>query len=106
MKLYTISIVVLMTLLSACAGRNVRVLNASWTSMKHGSAPDTSKLVRVANIDEEFCLDSWSGTFGLMDEAVKKAEAKHQLDYIKNPSFSITEGKACGQIVGEGYRIQ
>lgn len=63
------------------------------------------KLTKVGNVSEEYCLKSWSGSFGLMDEAVKLAESKNQIDYIKFPSFTRTEGQSCVQVSGEGYRV-
>ncbi len=92
--------------LSACAGRTVKLVDATWVSMKNSMPPSsTDKLVKVVNVAEEYCLNSWSGSFGLMDEAVKKAESKNQLDYIKYPSFTMTEGSQCVQVSGEGYRV-
>ncbi len=92
--------------LGACAARTVKVLDGSWTSMKHPMPPAPSeKLTRVSNVETEFCLSSWSGSFGLMDEAVKKAEAQYEIDYIKYPAFTQTIGQSCVQVSGEGYRI-
>jgi hypothetical protein len=63
------------------------------------------KLVKVINVAEEYCVKSWSGSYGMMDEAVKQAEAKNQIDYIKYPSFTQTQGTSCVQVSGEGYRV-
>lgn len=92
--------------LSACASRTVKLLDANWTSMKHSMPPGPKdKLEKVSNISTEYCLESWSGSYGLMDEAVKKAEASYQIDYIKYPSFTQSIGKSCVQVSGEGYRV-
>ncbi|MBC7741305.1 MAG: hypothetical protein H7061_03855 [Bdellovibrionaceae bacterium] len=40
-----------------------------------------------------------------IDEVVRKAETKYDIDYIKYPSFSRREGKNCVQVLGERYRI-
>lgn len=104
MKISYLFLITLM--LSACASRTVKVLDATWTSMKHPMPPSSKeKLIKVNNVAEEYCLKAWSGSFGLMDEAVKQAEAKNQIDYIKYPSFTMTEGTSCVQVSGEGYRI-
>ena len=92
--------------MSACGTRNVKVLDANWTSMKHAMPPaPNQQLMRVSKIQTEFCLESWSGNYGLMDEAVKKAEAQYEIDYIKYPAFTQSIGKSCVQVAGEGYRI-
>ena len=91
---------------AGCASQKVKILDATWVSMKNSSPPGPEdKLKKVGPIQEEYCLNSFSGTFGLMDEAVKKAEETHHLDYIKFPAFTQTVGKSCVQVEGEGYRI-
>jgi hypothetical protein len=101
-----ISLALMMFAVSACGTRNVKVLDANWTSMKHPMPPSANqKLVHVSKVQTEYCLESWSGSFGLMDEAVKKAETQYEIDYIKYPAFSQTVGKSCVQISGEGYRV-
>jgi hypothetical protein len=92
--------------LSACGSRTVKVLDANWTSMKHAMPPAPgAKLMKIANVQTEYCLNSWSGSFGLMDEAVKKAENDYNIDYVKYPAFTQTVGQFCVQLAGEGYRI-
>lgn len=99
-------IVVACWMLTACASRTVKLLDANWTSMKHSMPPSAKeKLVKVGNVNEEYCLKAWSGSFGLMDEAVKLAESKNQIDYIRYPSFTHTQGTSCVQVSGEGYRV-
>lgn len=102
-----ISLVLVMFAMSACGTRNVKVLDANWTSMKHSMPPaPNQQLTRVSNIQTEYCLDTWtSGSFGLMDEAVKKAESEFGIDYIKYPAFTQSVGKSCVQLSGEGYRV-
>lgn len=86
----------------ACTSKQ-KVLDANWVSMKYSELPDESKLVSVAPIEAKYCMNSWSGTYGLMDEAIKKAESFYQIDFIKSPSF-IQEGEHCMTVYGEGYR--
>lgn len=95
-------------LLSACAGRSVKVLDTRWVSMKHSSPPGKqTKLKSVGNIEETYCQTSWSGgSFGLMDEVVKQAEKKHNLDYIRDASFSKQVGHQCVSVVGQGFRAE
>lgn len=102
-----ISLFAIVFMLSACASRSIKILDAEWTSMKHKSPPSTAqKLSPVRAVSINYCVDSWSGNYGLMDEAVIKAEAQYDLDYIKNPAFTQTQGKPnCMQLSGEGYRI-
>lgn len=92
--------------LTACSGRTVKLLDANWVSMRNSMPPSPKdNLVRVSGVSEEFCLDSWSGSYGLMDEVVKKVETKYQIDYVKYPSFTQTIGTHCVQLSGEGYRV-
>ena len=91
-------------LLNACATRTVKVLDAQWVSMKHAEPADPQKLTRVNSVDERYCMNSWSGSYGLMDEVVKQAEANGRLDYVKNASISQEVGRPCVTLVGEGYR--
>lgn len=91
----------------SCATHQEKVLDATWVSMKHSTPPSSKdKVVKVGPIQEEYCMDTWtSGTFGLMDEVVKKAEKERKIDYIKYPSFTHTVEKSCAQVTGEGYRL-
>ena len=103
-----ISLILAMFAMSACSTSTVKVLDANWTSMKHAMPPASNqKLVLVSKVQSEYCLDSWggSGSFGLMDEAVKKAETQYEIDYIKYPAFTQSVGKSCVQVSGEGYRV-
>lgn len=86
----------------ACVSKQ-KVLDANWVSMKYSEFPDETKLTRVAPIETKYCMNSWSGSYGLIDEATKQAESKFQIDYIKNPSF-VKEGDTCMTVTGEGYR--
>ncbi|MBK9321604.1 MAG: hypothetical protein IPM97_01370 [Bdellovibrionaceae bacterium] len=96
----------LMLSLTACAGRSVKILDANWASMKHSMPPSPKdKLVAVTNVNMEYCMEAWSGSFGLMDEVVKKVELNYNIDYIKYPSFTQTQGRPCVQVSGEGYRV-
>ena len=92
-------------MMSACATRTVKILDAQWVSMKNSQPADPQKLTRVNSVDERYCSENWSGSYGLMDEVVKQAEAAGRLDYIKNASFSQEVGRRCVTLVGEGYRL-
>jgi hypothetical protein len=97
--------VLLLISMVGCASKSVKVLDAPWTSMKHNGPPANPKtLARVGDIEERYCMESWSGSYGLMDEAVKQAEAKRNIDYIRNASFVRELGRPCVTVVGEGYR--
>lgn len=99
-------LILFVLLISACASRTVKVLDASWASMKHLSPPtDVKKLVNTGQIEEEYCLKNWTGSYGLMDEAVKQAESKHKIDYIRNVSFMKSVSQPCVTVSGEGFRI-
>jgi len=92
--------------LNACATRSVKVVDAQWISMRHGSAPEKTKQLSYAGpVNERYCMNSWSGSYGLMDEVVKQAESNQRLDYIKNASISKEVGRDCVALIGEGYRI-
>jgi len=93
-------------LLSACAAKQVKILDAAWVSMKHSGPPENpKKLMKVAALEEQYCMSGWSGSFGLMDEAVKQAESKFTIDYIRNASFIQDIGRSCVTVNGEGYRV-
>ncbi len=62
-------------------------------------------ITKISNITEEYCMKSWSGSYGLMDEAVKKVELKYQADYIKYPSFTQKVGTNCVTVSGEAFKI-
>lgn len=101
-----LSIAVALILLAGCASQSVKVLDATWVSMKHAEPPtEAQKLVRQVAIQERYCQKSWNGSYGLMDEVVKQAEAKNQIDYIKHASFSEDRRHNCMDLTGEGYRI-
>lgn len=93
--------------LSACVGRPVKILDGTWTSMRHQMPPTSDqKIMRISNIQIEYCVNAWSGSYGLMDEVVKKAESDYDIDYVKYPAFSQIIGKAnCIQLAGEGYKL-
>lgn len=93
-------------ILAGCANRSVKVLDSRWVSMKHSSPPlKGTPLKAVGGVDETFCMSSWSGAFGLMDEVVKKAEQKYDIDYIRDASFTKAVGRECVSVVGQGYRV-
>lgn len=94
--------------LSACAGRSVKILDTRWVSMKHASPPSKSiKLKEVGKIEETYCQKNWTGgSYGLMDEVVKQAEQKYNLDYIRDASFTKQVGMQCVSVVGQGFRIE
>jgi hypothetical protein len=103
-----VSLFIMTVAMSACSTQTVKVLDANWTSMKHPMPPaPNQQLVLVSKIQTEYCLASFgpSGFFGLMDEAVKKAETQYEIDYIKYPAFTQSVGKSCVQVSGEGYRV-
>ena len=101
MKLVAVLSLVMLSMV-ACSHKQ-KILDANWVSMKHGDVPDEAKLVRVAPIETTYCMNNWSGTFGLMDEVTKQAESKFQLDYIKNPSFT-RQDQNCMILTGEWFR--
>lgn len=92
--------------LAGCATRTLKVLDAPWASMKNSGPPagGTKLLMRVGPVQEEYCMESWSGSYGLMDEVMKQAEKKHGIDYVRSASFTISQGRPCAQLSGEGYR--
>lgn len=101
----TIYLLLVGLIFSGCGARSVKVLDAPWVSMKHPGGPENpKKLVKVGPIEERYCMESWSGSYGLMDEVVKQAEQKYKVDYIADASFTEDRGRPCIDLVGEGYR--
>ena len=88
----------------SCAMRQ-KVLDTSAISMTHDSLKPGTELMTKGPVKAEFCSDAFKdkGDIGLMDEAVKKAQADHQVDYIMNASFWSTGG--CMVVEGEGANV-
>lgn len=103
-----IRLILISPLFLGCASGTVKILDAPWVSMKNSNPPaNPSQLVMAGNVNEEYCVDGFtSGSFGLMDEAVKQAEARVHLDYIKDASFTQSIGRSCVQVSGVGYRLK
>jgi hypothetical protein len=98
---------ILFLTLTACAGRTVKILDAPWVSMKNQSLPASlDKLKSVGSIDERYCQQSWTGSYGLMDEVLKQTQAKYDIDFVRNASFTKDEGTLCVNVIGEGYRTR
>ncbi len=88
----------------SCAMRQ-KVLDTSAISMTHDSLKPGTELMTKGPVKAEFCSDAFKdkGDIGLMDEAVKKAQADNQVDYIMNASFWSTGG--CMVVEGEGAKV-
>ena len=93
-------------LISSCASR-VKILDASWLSMKNPDGPRKNQaMMKVSAVnEEEYCMKAWSGDFGLIDEVIKQVEKKYEADFIKNASITQTEGSTCVQLSGQAYRL-
>ncbi len=102
-----IGLLIILNLFSCASTSNEKLIDATWTSMRHATPPTSKdKLSKVGSVYEEYCYDMWkSGDVGLMDEAVKKAESRLNIDFIKYPSFMYSKDKGCVQVSGEGYRL-
>jgi hypothetical protein len=88
----------------SCAMRQ-KVLDTSAISMTHDSVQPGNELITKGPVKAEFCTDTFNdkGDIGLMDEAVKKAQAENQIDYIMNASFWSTG--SCMVVEGEGANV-
>ncbi len=88
----------------SCAMRQ-KVLDTSAISMTHDSLKPGTELVTKGPVKAEYCTDAFKdkGEIGLMDEAVKKEQTDHQVDYIMNASFWSTGG--CMVVEGEGATV-
>jgi hypothetical protein len=89
----------------SCAHRQ-KVLDTSAISMTHDSLKPGTELMTKGPVTAEFCTDTFGdkGQIGLMDEAVKKAQAQAQIDYIMNATFWSTSG-GCMVVEGEGAKV-
>lgn len=96
-----LTLVLIATVAVSCAHRT-KVLDTAAISMTYDSIKPGMTLTNKGPVKAEFCMDSWNqkGQFGLMDEAVKKAQSTAQVDYILNATFWSTGG--CMEVEGEG----
>jgi protein involved in sex pheromone biosynthesis len=105
MKIIYISFSILL-LAMGCA-HQFDLMKAHAVSMKHYHLPQDKKLVKVTDIKSEFCMKSFqfsSGKdIGLIDEVIKEAEKKYNVDFILNASFHAKG--SCIILEGEGFRL-
>lgn len=93
-------------LIGAGCAHQYDLMKANAVSMKHRSLPANATLVKVADVESRYCMknDKHSGIdIGLMDEAIKAAEAEHNIDFIQHATFRA-DGK-CVIVTGDGMRI-
>lgn len=88
--------------LGACAAPKKKILDATWVSMRSSTPPVEANLVKVGNVQNEYCAKEWTGHYGLIDEVTKKAQDDYRADYIKNASY--TANMSCISIYGQAYR--
>jgi Na+/H+ antiporter NhaD/arsenite permease-like protein len=103
MKNLTLALIALVAV--SCAHRQ-KVLDTAAISMTHDSLKPGTELMTKGPVTAEFCTDAMNdkGQIGLMDEAVKKAQATAQIDYIMNATFWSTAG-GCMVVEGEGANV-
>lgn len=101
----TLTLVALTVVLASCAHRT-KVLDTPAISMTHDSIKPGMELVTKGPVKASFCTDTFSdtGSIGLMDEAVKKAQEENHVDYIINASFWSTNGD-CMEVEGDGATV-
>lgn len=96
-------LVLSIALLSGCAFKQ-KILDATAVSMSKRSLKKGQKTKEVGTVTGEFCAEmSKSGTFGLMDEAIKDAQRKSKVDFITHVTFYST-GK-CVSLEGTGVKV-
>ncbi|MCB9024697.1 MAG: hypothetical protein H6625_00130 [Bdellovibrionaceae bacterium] len=89
--------------LGGCAMKT-KILDASAVSMKHHYLPEKAKMKSIGEVTGEFCTDSsQEGQIGLMDEAIKDAQAKSKADFITNVTFYSTG--QCVTLEGTGHTL-
>ena len=93
-----------MTLISACAMRT-KILDAGAISTTHTHLKEGTTLKEMGPVSGDFCPETFGeGQFGLIDEAVKAAQKKYNVDFISNASLYKNE-KGCVSIEGTGQKI-
>jgi hypothetical protein len=100
-----LSILCLFVLLTSCAAQKVKIMDTPAVSMTRDSLEADEKLEKQGPVNSQFCPDSYKdkGEIGLMDEAVRVAQEKNQIDFILNASFWSSVG--CISVEGEGAKI-
>lgn len=95
---------IILIALAGCSAQPKKVMTAEWASQKHSDAPDTTRLKKVGFVNEEFCVKSWSGDYGLVDEALKKIHDIHKVDYVKHATMMVTVETKCASVSGDAYQ--
>ena len=101
-----ILIAVATTLAAACAPMKVKILDVASVSMTRYSIGEGEKLQELGNVSGQFCADSIhdKGNIGLLDEAIKKAQASSGADFIHNTTV-WSDGAGCVTVEGLGEKI-
>ena len=105
-KLNLIALGCVAALASGCAMRT-KVLDVQAVSMTRPSLGPGETLRETGPVKGEFCADSMRDAkrgvaVGLMDEAVKRAQEEHKVDFITNATF-YSSG-SCMIVEGTGQR--
>ncbi len=81
-----------------------KILDAGAVSMKHYHLKKGKKLKEIGEVTGEFCTDSSDkGQVGLMDEAIKAAEASSGADFITNVTIYVSG--SCVTLEGTGFKV-
>lgn len=103
-KINIISVLFLALIITSCAHR-VKFLNVGGVSMTKYHLKNGQKTKELDEVEGKFCPDSFkqSGSFGLIDEAVKDAQKNSKADFLTNVTF-YREG-SCVVAVGTPLKI-
>ena len=105
MKTLSFSLVLIICL-SGCHRHSLLKINA--TSMKYRNLPAGASLNNIGPLKAEYCMayfEKDSGEdIGLIDEVIKVAQKKYDIDFILNPHFTYS-GK-CIYVSGDGAKIK
>lgn len=91
-------------MLSGCAMRT-KILDTQAISTTHFNLKDGEKLQEIGPVTGKFCPDTFGdkGSIGLVDESVKSAQQKYQVDWILNASF--WRSASCIELEGTGAKV-
>ena len=72
----------------SCAGSRIKVLNANGASMTKFHLKKGQKLKELPEVEGMFCAEAFkSGSFGMIDEAIKDAQKKSNADFLTQVSI-------------------
>jgi len=84
------TLIIGLLLLSSCANQRKVILVTPVVSMSKYSLKPNQKVIMKDEIEGKFCAEAFrkSGSYGLIDEAIKDAQRKSRADFIYDATVS------------------